>query len=71
MTLPLPRFLNLVYFHLVEFIPADKRKEFDRKLEHRAVDPNEPPSWWGSDAEAAESGLAAARAMGMRVPVMN
>jgi len=71
MALSLRRFLNLVYYHLVEWMPADERREFDRKLEGRSLDPDAPPSWWTSDEEAAASGLAAARAMGMKIPVMS
>lgn len=71
MRLSLPRYLNLVYFHLTENMDDEQVRKFDMKLFRRRADPNQPPAWWGdSDEEAAASGLAAARALGFQIPVM-
>jgi len=65
--LSLSRFVNLVYFHLVEWMSPEKRRELDRLLENQPVNPDAPPAWWRGDDDAAQSGLAVARALGQRV----
>jgi len=44
-----------------------QRNDLDRKLEARPTKPDEPPWWWQGDEDASDSGLAVARALGLRV----
>lgn len=68
MTLPFRRLLNLIHYVVREMLAGDKDKteEFERSLT-QGVRADGRPSWFSDDAEAAQSSLAAARALGLQV----
>ena len=62
------RFINLMYFIFRQGVEHDKKKlrEFERSLT-RGQRSDGRPTWYQDDKEAAESSLAAARALGLQV----
>ena len=54
--------------YMVEGADYEKAtRDLSRFLTKGADKPGEPPTWWESDEEATQSGLAAARALGFDV----
>lgn len=67
MTLRFDRFLNLIYWWTIRFMSVDDRKKFDRALTPPPDAVTGEPSWWLGDEDAAQSGLALARSLGLPV----
>lgn len=68
MRLPVRRFLNMVHYMALEAMAGDKEAitKFEQALKG-GVRTDGRPSWFSDDEEAAQSSIAAARALGLPV----